>query len=68
MKLSKPVYEALPVSYILIGLGAMTTVPSQFAFANGLILSALGLLILFKRRNYRHHLKQNLIETQMPFM
>jgi len=68
MKLSKPTYEALPVSYIIIGLGAMITVPSQVAFINGLVLSILGLLILFKRRNHRHIINQKAINTTIQIL
>jgi len=62
MMLSKPVYESLPVSYIIIGTSAMLTVPSSIAFGSGLVLSALGLMILFKRREYRNAYKDELAD------
>lgn len=65
MMLPKPVYESLPVSYIALGISAMIVVPSTIAFANGLLLSIAGLLILFKRRNYRYTQRLNSIDV--PF-
>ncbi len=65
MMLPKPVYESLPVSYIALGICAMLVVPSMIAFINGLVLSVAGLLILFKRRNYRY--LQSLNSIDVPF-
>ena len=63
MMLSKPVYESLPACYVAMGIGAMIAVPSALAFASGLVLSISGLLILFKRRNYRYLQQLNVIEV-----
>ena len=71
MMLPKPVYESLPVSYVAMGMVAMLAIPSALAFVSGLVLSMCGLLILFKRRNYRYLQHLNAIdvppEIQMQF-
>jgi hypothetical protein len=49
----KPIYEALPLLYVLCGLAAVVLVDAWTSIAGGLILIISGTLILLMRRNYR---------------
>lgn len=55
----KPIYEALPLLYVLGGLAAAIFVEAWTSLLGGIILVASGLLILCMRRNYRN-MKQEL--------
>ncbi len=49
----KPIYETLPIIYIVGGILAMTSVQSITSFASGLAIGVAGLWILCQRRTYR---------------
>ena len=49
----KPIYEILPVLYVVGGILAMTSVQSMTSFISGLAMGVAGLLVLSMRRNYR---------------
>ena len=53
MNMPKPVYESLPVLYVIGGVAAISTVDSFMSFVSGILLGTSGVLILFLRRNYR---------------
>ena len=61
MHLPKPLYESLPVLYVLAGIAAITTVDSFLSFMSGLLLGGSGVMILCIRRNHRQAAKE---ETQ----
>jgi len=52
----KPVYEMLPVLYVVGGIIAMVSVQSMTSFVSGLAMGISGLLVLTMRRNYRANL------------
>jgi len=57
----KPIYEMLPVIYVVGGIFAMMYVQSMASFISGLVMGISGLLVLSMRRNYRSALaKKNL--------
>ena len=49
----KPIYEMLPVIYVVGGIFAMMSVQSMTSFLSGLTMGIAGLLVLSMRRNYR---------------
>jgi len=49
----KPIYEMLPVIYVVGGILAMISVQSMTSFISGLVMGISGLLVLTMRRNYR---------------
>lgn len=49
----KPVYESLPVLYVIGGVTAISTVDSFMSFISGVLLGTSGVMILYLRRNYR---------------
>lgn len=51
--LAKPVYEALPLLYIVGGIAAVSTVSSFMAIVSGALLAGSGFVILFLRRKNR---------------
>jgi hypothetical protein len=53
MNMPKPIYESLPILYVVGGVTAITTVDSFMSFVSGILLGCSGILILFLRRNYR---------------
>jgi len=60
MRLSRPVYEALPYIYMLVGGAAIAgsflfRIPgwSDMLAAFGLIAAVVGLVLVLKRRDYR---------------
>jgi len=60
MRLSRPIYEAIPYIYMTIGLAAVATsflwrVPgwSDLLAAFGMIAVVIGLVLVLKRRDYR---------------
>lgn len=55
MHMPKPIYESLPVLYVVGGIAAMSTVDSFMSFISGILLGASGVMIMYLRRNYRHN-------------
>lgn len=53
MNMPKPIYESLPVFYIVGGVAAISTVDSFMSFISGILLGSSGVIILFLRRNHR---------------
>ena len=53
MNMPKPIYESLPVLYVIGGVAAMSTVDSFMSFISGILLGSSGVMIMFLRRNYR---------------
>ncbi len=49
----KPIYEILPIIYVVGGILAMTSVRSLTSFISGLAIGVAGLSILWMRRKYR---------------
>ena len=49
----KPVYETLPVLYVIAGITTIISTDDMVALSSGLLLAIAGLLILVIRRNYR---------------
>jgi len=49
----KPIYESLPVLYVIGGVAAMSTVDSFMSFISGILLGASGVMIMFLRRDFR---------------
>lgn len=53
MNMPKPIYESLPILYVIGGVAAMSTVDSFMSFISGTLLGSSGVMILYLRRNYR---------------
>ena len=53
MNMPKPIYESLPILYVVGGVAAMSTVDSFMSFISGILLGASGVMIMFLRRDYR---------------
>ena len=53
MNMPKPIYESLPVLYVIGGVAAMSVVDSFMSFISGILLGASGIMIMFLRRNFR---------------
>lgn len=53
MNMPKPIYESLPVLYVIGGVAAISTVESFMSFVSGVLLGTSGVLILLLRRHYR---------------
>ncbi len=53
MNMPKPIYESLPVLYVIGGVAAISTVDSFMSFISGILLGSSGVMIMFLRRNYR---------------
>ena len=53
MVIPKPVYETLPVLYVIAGIATIISTSDPVALGSGLLLAISGLLILVIRRNYR---------------
>lgn len=53
MRLPRPIYESLPVAYVVGGIAAMLPGSTSLCFSCGLLLCLSGLVIMFIRRNYR---------------
>lgn len=49
----KPVYECLPILYVIGGIAAISTVDSFMSFISGILLGCSGVMIMFLRREYR---------------
>lgn len=54
MMMPKPVYESLPLLYVIGGVAAISTVDSFMSFISGILLGCSGVMIMILRRNYRH--------------
>lgn len=59
MTLPKPLYEGLPVLYVVSGIVTLFTLESWSSFVAGVLLGVAGIAILFMRRNFRQHLTLN---------
>lgn len=55
MHMPKPIYESLPVLYVIGGIAAISTVDSFMSFISGILLGSSGIMIMYLRRNYRHN-------------
>lgn len=53
MIMPKPIYESLPVLYVIGGVAAISTVDSFMSFISGILLGSSGIIILILRRNHR---------------
>ncbi len=53
MNMPKPVYESLPLLYVIGGVAAISTVDSFMSFISGILLGSSGVMIMLLRRNYR---------------
>lgn len=53
MNMPKPIYESLPILYVIGGVAAMSTVDSFMSFISGILLGASGVMIMFLRRDFR---------------
>lgn len=53
MHMPKPIYESLPVLYVIGGVAAISTVDSFMSFISGILLGSSGIMILYLRRNFR---------------
>ena len=54
MNMPKPIYESLPILYVIGGIAAISTVDSFMSFISGILLGSSGIMIMCLRRNYRH--------------
>lgn len=53
MNMPKPIYESLPILYVIGGIAAISTVDSFMSFISGILLGCSGVMIMFLRRDYR---------------
>ena len=53
MNMPKPIYESLPIIYVIGGIAAISTVDSFMSFISGILLGCSGVMIMCLRRNYR---------------
>ena len=53
MEMPKPIYESLPILYVIGGVAAISTVDSFMSFISGVLLGSSGIIIMFLRRNHR---------------
>ena len=53
MNMPKPIYESLPILYVVGGVAAMSTVDSFMSFISGILLGSSGVMIMFLRRDFR---------------
>ena len=54
MNMPKPIYESLPVLYVIGGISAISTIDSFMSFISGVLLGCSGVMIMFLRREYRN--------------
>lgn len=57
MNMPKPVYESLPILYVIGGIAAISTVDSFMSFVSGILLGCSGVMIMYLRREYRNSVK-----------
>ncbi len=50
----KPLYESLPIIYVVSGIFAMTSFQTLTSFVSGLAIGMAGLMVLSMRRKYRN--------------
>ena len=53
MDMPKPIYEMLPILYVVGGVAAISTVDSFMSFISGILLGSSGVMIMFIRREHR---------------
>ncbi len=53
MEMPKPIYESLPILYVIGGVAAISTVDSFMSFISGILLGSSGIIIMFLRRSHR---------------
>lgn len=53
MNMPKPIYESLPILYVIGGVAAISTVDSFMSFISGILLGSSGVMIMCLRRDYR---------------
>lgn len=54
MNMPKPIYECLPILYVIGGIAAISTVDSFMSFISGILLGSSGVMIMCLRRDHRH--------------
>ena len=54
MNMPKPIYESLPVLYVIGGVAAISSVDSFMSFISGILLGCSGVMILLLIRNHRN--------------
>ena len=57
MVIPKPVYETLPVLYVIAGIATITSTSDPVALGSGLLLAFAGLLIVTGCKHLRHTMK-----------
>ena len=67
MIIPKPIYEILPVIYVVAGVACISMSESTEALLSSLLLAITGLLVLIIRRNYRIARRDAAIETPAFF-
>ncbi len=60
MQLPGPVYETLPMLYVLVGIAVAITHPEPMPFGSGILLASGGLIILVRRRRHRARQRRRL--------
>lgn len=53
MNMPKPIYESLPIIYVIGGIAAISSIDSFMSFISGILLGCSGVMIMCLRRNYR---------------
>lgn len=59
MNMPKPVYESLPILYVVGGIAAISTIDSFMSFVSGILLGCSGVMIMYLRREYRRTTVKN---------
>ena len=67
MIIPKPIYEILPITYVLGGIACISISASTSSLICSTLLAFTGLLILIIRRNYRAARRSSTIETPALF-
>lgn len=57
MNMPKPLYESLPILYVIGGIAAISTIDSFMSFISGVLLGTSGVMIMCLRRDYRNNEK-----------
>ncbi|NNF95438.1 MAG: hypothetical protein HKM94_00735 [Halobacteria archaeon] len=66
MVIPKPIYEIIPILYVVTGIITITSTDGFIALSSGLLLTIAGLLILVIRRNYRAARKAYMLYIAEP--
>ena len=66
MAIPKPIYEILPILYVVVGILTITSTEGMIAVGSGVLLTLAGLLILLIRRNYRAARKAYTLDIGEP--